>query len=364
MNKAKAAILTEANKPFEIREYELTAPPAGFAKTELIASGICGTDIHIHSGRLGSTPNRIIGHEFVGKISEIAEADSEKYGLKAGDNVIVDIAVPCGECELCKNGDDANCVNMQITSGFDPDIAPHFYGGYAEFNYTQAQNLVKIPESVNPKAAAVFACPGPTAIHAFSLSKKAGYDVKNAKTAVVQGAGPVGTFAIAYLASLNIKNVVVITSSRDEAKEKLVMSMGATEMLYLSDGVENIEKRIAELTDSLGADLVFEASGNPNAIPVGMNILRNRGVYLIPGQYSDSGAVPIHPEIITFKALHIIGSSQYSMCDVRDYVDFLSDKPELQEKIFALATCYKVEDINKAIEDIHARKNIKTLLVK
>ena len=51
--KAKAAVFMGANNPFEIREYELIPPKPGYAKMSLIASGVCGTDIHIHSGRLG-----------------------------------------------------------------------------------------------------------------------------------------------------------------------------------------------------------------------------------------------------------------------------------------------------------------------
>jgi len=127
---------------------------------------------------------------------------------------------------------------------------------------------------------------------------------------------------------------------------------------------EQIIAEIGALTGGLGADVVFEASGNPNAIPMGMNMLRNRGVYLVPGQYSNSGGITIQPQIITFKALHIIGSSQYSMVDVHEYVKFLEENPQLHETLAGLATCYKIEDTNKAFEDAKARKNVKTLLVK
>ncbi len=119
MNKTSyAAIFTGIDKPFELREYPVTKPSAGTAAMSLVASGICGTDLHIHSGRLGSTPDRIIGHEFVGKVEALGEGDTN--GLAVGDYVISDIAVPCGECLLCKTGDDANCVNMGVTNSGDP----------------------------------------------------------------------------------------------------------------------------------------------------------------------------------------------------------------------------------------------------
>lgn len=363
--KAKAAVFMGANKPFEIREYELNKPQAGFAGLSLEASGVCGTDIHIHRGKLGGTPNTIIGHEFVGRIEEIAEADAAKWGLKVGDAVISDIAVPCGRCLLCQTGDDANCVNMAVTSCGDADTAPYFHGGYAQYSYVPVGNLIRIPDGVDPKVAAIFACPAPTALHAFSLAKKAGIDFKNVKTAVVQGLGPVGLFAVMYLASVGVQNVIVIAGHVNSHKEKLARMLGATYVYGLSEtGKERIGEEIKAISNGLGADLVYEASGSPGAVPFGMEILRNRGVYLIPGQYSNSGGIEIQPQMITFKALHIIGSSQYSLCDVVAYTEFLADNPQLHEKIAALATCYKVEEINKAFEDAKARKNIKTLLVR
>ena len=62
-------------------------------------------------------------------------------------------------------------------------------------------------------------------------------------------------------------------------------------------------------------------------------------------------------------SVFIIGSSQYSMSDVREYLEFLSGNEMLQNNIKSLAALYKVEEINKAFADIKARKNIKSVLV-
>ena len=365
MRTAKAALTQEANQPFIIKEYPVVEPEQGYARMELIASGVCGTDIHIHRRKLGITPNRIIGHEFVGRIEAISKEDSEKFGLNVGDAVISDIAVPCGECLLCKTGDDANCVNMAVTNGGDPEIAPHFHGGYAQVSFAPVTNLIKIPDGVDPVAATVFACPGPTAIHAFCLAEKACCDIKSARVAVVQGLGPVGMFAVSYLAAMGIENVLAITAFNDEKREALAREMGATDVLSIERiGNDGINKIVMDLTGGLGADVVFEASGSPKAVPAGMDMLRNRGIYLVPGQYSNSGGIEIQPQLITFKALHIIGSSQYSICDVKKYVEFLAANPELVKKIRNLATCYSIEDVNTAFDDAKAAKNVKTLLVK
>ena len=74
--------------------------------------------------------------------------------------------------------------------------------------------------------------------------------------------------------------------------------------------------------------------------------------------------IEIQPQMITFKALQIIGSSQYSMVDVRDYLKFLCEHKEVHNIIFELGTQYSVSDVNLAFTDAKAGKNIKTVLVK
>lgn len=363
--KVKAAVFMGPEKDFDVREFEVTQPPKGYGQMELIASGICGTDIHIHNGKLSPKFPSIIGHEFVGRITDLDEEEGKKFGLKKGDAVIADIAVPCGECILCKNGDDANCVNMKVTNGGDINTPPYLYGGYTQVNYTPLTNLVKIPEDVDPVVAATFACPGPTAIHACSLAKKAGVDLSKINVAVVQGLGPVGTFAVMYLKKMGVKTVYAITAGNNKKREELALSLGADKVFNLTrEGTEAVTKALKAENGGLGVDLAFEASGAPAAVVQGMDILRNRGIYLVPGQYSASGGIEIQPQIITFKALHIIGSSQYSMVDVKDYLAFLSANHDLYPLIEKLGSKYPVEKINEAIIDAKSGNNIKTLLVK
>ncbi|MBP3667582.1 MAG: alcohol dehydrogenase catalytic domain-containing protein [Clostridia bacterium] len=362
---AKAAVFMGIGQPFDIREFPVTATPAGYGRSTLIASGVCGTDLHFFRGGLLVEPPTVIGHEFVGKLTDCNPAEAEKYGLAIGDNVIADIAVPCGECLLCKTGDDANCVNMGVTNGGSIHEAPYLWGGYTEVNYTPLANLVKIPEGLDPTAVAVFACPGPTAMHAFRLGEQAGLKWSEIRSAVVQGGGPVGSYAVMYLKAMGVAKVYAIINRADPAREALLRKLGADEVLTLAaEGAEAVTKKLQAENGGLGVDLCYEASGAPNAFPQGMNILRNRGIYLVPGQYSNSGGIEIQPQLITFKAVRIIGSSQYSMIDVRDYLAFLTEHPALVPTIRDLAACYPISETNKAFEDALAGKNVKTVLVK
>lgn len=290
--------------------------------------------------------------------------EAAAYNLKAGDNVIADIAVPCGECLLCKSGDDANCVNMQETNGGSIDEPPYLYGGYAEVSYTPLSNLIKISDELDPEMVAVFACPGPTVMHTINLAKQAGVDFSRIKAAAVQGLGPVGCYAVMYLHAIGVESVYAITVGNNGKREELAVQLGAKEVFNLTKmGTQVITDRLQKENGGLGVDLCVEASGVPQAVPQGMEILRNRGVYLVPGQYSNSGSIEIQPQMITFKALHIIGSSQYSVSDVKAYLDFLCSHTELHEIVKKLSSRYSISDINLAIEDAKSGNNIKTVLI-
>lgn len=365
MNTAKLALFMGAQKPFEIRTFPVTEPPGGMARMTLTASGLCGTDMHFMTGRIPLEGPSNIGHEFVGCIDALSDEDARRSGLRVGDHVIVDIACPCGKCPLCLQGDDANCVAMGVTNGADPLQSPHFFGGYGEYNYTRVENLVKIPESLNPETAAVFACAGPTALHAFELARRAGRSVDQMKTAVVQGLGPVGLFAVLYLKSVGVERVAVITTGKNPRRDELARRLGADEVWRLNEmSDDEIAQRAHEMGGGLGVELVYEASGSIKAVPLGLKLLRNRGVYLIPGQYSNSGEAAIAPQLITFNALQLIGSSQYSMTDVYRYLDFLRLNPQHHERINALIARYPVAEVNRAFDDMAAGKCVKALLVK
>lgn len=232
-------------------------------------------------------------------------------------------------------------------------------------NYTPLTNLIRIPDDVDPKVAAIFACPGPTAMHAFQLARRAGIDFAKIKSAVVQGLGPVGCFSVMYLHAIGVESVYAVTAGNNESREALAKQLGAKEVLNLTSlGTEAVTERLQKENGGLGADLCVEASGAPDAVPQGMDILRNRGVYLVPGQYSNSGGITIQPQMITFKALHIIGSSQYSACDVEKYLEFLKQNPGLHSTIGKLGRKYPIDGVNEAFADAKMGSNIKTLLVK
>jgi threonine dehydrogenase-like Zn-dependent dehydrogenase len=334
----RAAVYRGAGKPLEICSFPVTAPAKGQALLSLEISGICGTDLHILKGRLGIPGPLVLGHEFVGKIEALGSAparDGLGRPLKKGDFAIACVAIPCGSCFNCSRGETASCLNFGVTYLKDPAQAPHFFGGYGDYLYMPFQNVLRIPAGVSVKSAAAFPCAGPTIIRACAYAG----GLEKGELVVVQGTGPVGLFAIAWAARAGCQ-VVAIGSGSSPRRLKLAKQFGATQVLdYRRLSLEERGKVVKELARKMGrgdgADVVIEASGSPAAVPEGLGLLRTRGRYLIPGQYSSSGSVTIQPEMITFRALRLIGSGQYTLADLDAYLGFLKRNPDLQRKFAA-----------------------------
>jgi threonine dehydrogenase-like Zn-dependent dehydrogenase len=114
-----------------------------------------------------------------------------------------------------------------------------------------------------------------------------------------------------------------------------------------------------------GADVVIEASGSPAAVAEGLQLVRTRGRYIVPGQYSRSGGIEIEPSLITFRALRITGSGQYKLGDIGAYLQFVASHPDLHE-LFARAIThrYPVRRAEEALADVAAGRVVKAVLVR
>ncbi len=361
---AKAVVFTGPKKSFRIESYPVLTPKKSMALLKMLRSGICGTDIHIHEGRLALPFKKlIIGHELIGKIMDMGTGprrDGLGVPLRKNDLAIACVAIPCGKCLNCRAGETASCLQFGVTYFQNPDEPPHFFGGHAEVLHSPTKNLVKIPRNMDLDAVAAFPCAGPTAIRAFTYAG----GLKRGELVVVQGTGPVGLFAIAWAAKAGCR-VIAIGSVSDPDRVKLARQLGAEKVLdYRLEKAEDRIKKINALAKNMnrgnGADVVFEASGSPAAIPEGINLVRTRGRYIVPGQYSDSGPVSIAPHLITFKAIQITGSGQYQIEDVGTYLSFLSRHADVRR---AFAKCvthhYRIDQANLAFKNASAGKSVK-----
>ncbi len=365
MRKARAAVFDPANKSFSVNEYPISEPAAGNVGLSLRFSGICGTDVHIFQGKLGPMPfPLILGHEFTGKIEAIGKGvvvDKLCKELSKGDNVIACVAIPCGKCLNCRQNEAASCLAFGVTYVKPADQAPHFHGGFAEYLEIPAENVVCISAHIDVRAAAAFPCGGPTILRAC----KYGGGLKAGELVVVQGNGALGLFAVAYAKAQGCFTVC-IGSTANEKRLRATEALAPDRFIdFRKVGGEALQTMIRDEAKRLnrgdGADVCIETSGDPAAFKTGLALLRTRGRYFVPGQYSDRGEISIPPHQITFRALRIIGSGQYTMADIGEYLDFLGTHPRLQESFASMVSTYAVSDVVRAMDDAAEGRVIKAV---
>jgi threonine dehydrogenase-like Zn-dependent dehydrogenase len=134
------------------------------------------------------------------------------------------------------------------------------------------------------------------------------------------------------------------------------------DIFAVPDPAERIRWVLDETPGRRGADVVLECAGVPEAVPEGFEMTRRSGRYLVLGQYTDRGPVPINPHVITRKQLKIFGS--WGFAEVH-YQGYLQSLPRLAARFYVerLVTRYPLAEANRALTDMAAGTVTKPILV-
>jgi threonine dehydrogenase-like Zn-dependent dehydrogenase len=292
----RAAVMTEPNAPLEVWEIDDPAVEEGGVLLETVASEVCGTDVHLHHGRLDGVPYPIIpGHVSVGRVLESRGVDRDAFGAPVSPGDVVtfyDVHEVCNSCYFCTVARQPNrCPSRQVY-GITHSVGEGPLGGWAERIYLKpGVRLIKLPDGLEADDVIGGGCGLFTGFAAVERS-----DLAMGDTVVVQGCGPVGLSATAFAALRGAGAVVTIGAP--QARLDLARRMGADVVLSLSDRARDERAQaVGELTHGRGADVVIEASGNPEAIGEGFSLLRDGGTYVIAGHYTDAGPTTFNPHV-------------------------------------------------------------------
>ena len=240
----------------------LADAPEALVRIDMV--GICGTDLKIFSGGVPVDYPRIMGHEMVGEVVDAGES-----GLAVGHRVLIDPAISCRSCALCRQGRSNLCLRGGLL-GRDAD------GVFAEFAIAPADRLLSIPDDVPGPAAGLLQVAG-TCVHAQRAAPVSVGDV-----AVVIGLGVSG---LIFTQLLRAAGATVIGITRSASKRELATRLGAT----AAAAPENAAALIAELTDGMGADLAVEAVGTEATIGLAIESTRIGGEVLVFGTVTGGG---------------------------------------------------------------------------
>jgi (R,R)-butanediol dehydrogenase / meso-butanediol dehydrogenase / diacetyl reductase len=301
----EVAIIT-GRQQVEMRRYPDPALVPGGAIVDIAYCGICGTDVHAYASG-DPYPPGLCGHEWMGRVRDAAD-DVETLAL--GDRVSVGILPPCGACVNCRAGQGAWCHLAMISlGGGDPRGSTH--GAWAPRIATSAARLVPVPASVSDEAAALIE-PATVAYHGVRLGR-----IRIGDYVVVQGAGPIGLFALQWVRHAGAREIVVIEPS--PARAALARELGATAVCSPAE----IAERVQDETGGLGADAVVECAGRPETIQSAVDLVRRGGAVTLIG-LSDKDAT-IRPGIWLMKEVTVRCSIAYEQRDFAPVVAMLAD---------------------------------------
>ena len=157
------------------------------------------------------------------------------------------------------------------------------------------------------------------------------------ETLVVQGAGGLGLHAMAVAKARGAR---VIAIDGVDLRLKRAKAFGADELVDMRQFTDSRARvgRIRELTDGLGADVVLEVAGVPQAFLEAINLVRNGGRVIEIGNISMGLTVEVPPALITFKSLQMFGVATYNPHYLHKSLNFLSshiDKYPYEELVDA-----------------------------
>lgn len=332
----KAAIFD--GKQIQIKEVPNPKPTNSQALVRVKAAGICGSDIAIAKGHLRTPVPLILGHELAGEIVEIGKnLEPSWLGKQVTSEINTNIDF---DCYFCDRQIYTQCVSRKAL-GIDVD------GGFAEYIALESYLLHEIPSNI-PFDQATFIEPLAAAYQTFETMPLNPDD----KTMAIFGLGKLGLLILQVAKQKGLELIVIDGS---EKKLDLAVRFGARYPINRRKE-KDIPRRIREFTRGLGADIVLDASGNPEALKDAVFSCKTRGKLHMKSTHGLD--TPINLTDIVVRELTIYSSR----CGPFEKAieGLRSGKIKVQELI---SKKYKLEEVREAFASYEkSRDHIKTIL--
>jgi D-arabinitol dehydrogenase (NADP+) len=242
-------------KPREILFSEIVTPKPGPRDLliKVMASGICGTDIHIFKGEyLGSYPV-IPGHEFSGVIEAVG---SEITRFTKGDRVAVEPNIACDNCINCLNNRQNFCLNWQAVGVTLP-------GGMEQYVTVPEKAVFHIGEL--PFEQGAFVEPLSCVIHGIERVK-----IQLSDQVLILGAGPIGILLLQMARLQGATQLAILENNPGRAN------------LARKHGADLVVEHLEDLKPN-AYDVVIDATGVIPVMNRTMDFVRNSGTILLFG---------------------------------------------------------------------------------
>jgi alcohol dehydrogenase len=291
--KIKAAVLRQAgmpppyrkSQPLSIEEIELDPPGDDEVLIQIMAAGLCHSDLLAISGERARPTPMVLGHEAAGVV---VETGKRVYRFRSGDHVIPSFVAGCGTCGMCLRGRPALCIpatraNLagELLDGAtrlhkDGETIRHHSGvaAFAEYAVVHQNALIKIDKELPFEFAALFGCAAVTGAGAIVNTAK----LKAGQSIAIVGLGGVGLCALLASVAVGAGTIVAIDLRRE--KLALARDLGA-HLIFQSGNGESVEA-IRNATGG-GVHVAVESAGAPAALDLAYKVTKRGGKTVVAG---------------------------------------------------------------------------------
>ena len=317
------ALVLEGPRRLERRELPMpdVGDDDGILRVE--ACGLCGTDPELYSGAIAPGFPFVPGHEAVGVIEAVGDRAAERWGVREGDRVAVEVFLSCRSCGPCQQGAYRRCERHGMGDMYGMNSVekpPGLWGGYATYQYLAPDTmLLPVPASLAPEVAVAF--------NPLGAGIRWGVTVPGTKrgdVVAVLGCGIRG-LAVAAAAKEAGAGFVMITGAgeRDHPRLEQAARFGAD--LAVDVLADDPVARLRASANVAGADVVVDVTAKaPAAFAQGVALARPGATMVVAGTRGGGGTPGFDPDHVVYKELRIQGALGVDVAAYRAALDLLS----------------------------------------
>ncbi|MCB9593380.1 MAG: DUF692 family protein [Sandaracinaceae bacterium] len=269
------------------RRRAVPEPGPGQARLQVLACGLCGTDVQLWRGALGAPLPLVLGHETVGVVDAVGEGVALSLGARVG---VPWAQASCGACDACRGGHPRFCE--RLVTWLDRG------GGFADYALAEAAACVPLPLEADPAVLAPLLCAGHTALGAIRRAQ-----LRAGERVAVVGIGGVGHIALG-LAAAEGAEVFALTDNPTKTADAL--ALGAVEVLSGAGPLDALAR-------AGGADVILSTTPSLDLEPA-IRALRPEGRVVVVG--AAPGSVPVTPLALVEKGGSLVGATSGSREDL------------------------------------------------
>ncbi|MEY9777565.1 NAD(P)-dependent alcohol dehydrogenase [Arthrobacter sp. MW3 TE3886] len=287
------------------------APKADDVEIAVEFCGLCHSDVHATRGEWGGDTYPLIpGHEIVGRVTRLGSAvDDFTVGERVGVGCIVD---SCRECESCLDGLEQYCEKAAVGTYGAKDARNDgaiTQGGYATSIVVDRHYVLRVPEALDPAAAAPLLCAGIT-----TYSPLNHFEVEEGDVVGVVGLGGLGHMAVKIAKAMGAEVKVFTTS---ENKFAAARELGADDVILSTDpaAMEAANRSIDVIIDTVAA---------PHDLNPYFRTLRLDGVLFQLGLPAEA-MPPVNPGALIRRRIAYAGSLIGGIAETQEMLDFCAE---------------------------------------